>query len=386
MTSAIPPQSSRPEKGGGSRRLTAVGLVTGAVVVLATLMTFERLGSREEQSPTRPSKGAAGPTTSESSAKAPWPSRSGAVPLEGPTGLRLLVADVPPFVLDLDRESAQRITRLPTGGDRGVSVVPVGKDALLFSYRFCNGCRAGPSVYLVRRGSTAAAPLATPSEVVPARDGEGVWTFHRHAHRCTIREIGLDGRPVRSARHVSCRVSLVAELPTGLLVSYIGPGGTDAHNALILPDTGVLRLRYQQAQPVVGNLLLTGLDRRTPLRLHDIGSGATHRLRWPSRPDYSLGDVTGDPNGRLAIVEFAKFSPEHRVDMWLLDTQTHRWKRLPGMPARIVPKATDVEWSLDGRVVILSGNVLGVWRPGSRHLAVGQVRPSKQPGSNFVVW
>jgi hypothetical protein len=72
--------------------------------------------------------------------------------------------------------------------------------------------------------------------------------------------------------------------------------------------------------------------------------------------------------------------------MWLLDTQTHRWEHLPGMPAHIVPKATDVEWSADGRVVILSGNVLAVWRPGSPQLAVGQVRPTKQPGSNFVVW
>jgi hypothetical protein len=74
------------------------------------------------------------------------------------------------------------------------------------------------------------------------------------------------------------------------------------------------------------------------------------------------------------------------LDIWLLDTQTHRWEHLPGMPARIVPKATDVEWTTDGRVVILSGNVLGVWRPGSRHLAVGEVRPSKQPGSNVVIW
>jgi hypothetical protein len=302
------------------------------------------------------------------------------VPLESPTGLRLLVADVPPFVLDQDRGTAQRITGLSPGGDSGVSVVPVGEDALLLSYRFCKGCRA--AVYLVRRGSTAATRLATTWEAVPSSDGEGVWMFSRDAHQCTIREIGLDGRPLRTARHVSCRLSLVAELPTGLLVSYTGSG----RNALITPDTDVVRLRYQQAQPVVGNLLLTGIDRRTPLLLRDVGSGASHRLRWPSRPDYSLGDVTGDPNGRFAIVEFAKFSPEHRVDMWLLDTATRRWQHLPGMPAGIVPKATDVAWTADGRVVILSGNVLGVWRPLEPRIAARRVRPPQQPGSEFVVW
>jgi hypothetical protein len=120
--------------------------------------------------------------------------------------------------------------------------------------------------------------------------------------------------------------------------------------------------------------------------LRDVRSGAGHRLPWPSGPAYSLAEVTGDPSGRLAIVRFARFSPRHMLEMWLLDTRTYRWEHLPGMPARIVPKATDVEWSADGRVVILSGDALGVWRPGSPHLAVGRVRPTKQPGSNFVVW
>jgi hypothetical protein len=351
VTSAIPPQSSRPEKWGGSRRwLTTVGLVMVGLVVLGALITFNRLGGREEQRPTHPTRSATHTTAPDSPSEAPWPSRSGAVPLEGPTGLRLLVADVPPFVLDLDGGSAQRVTGLSTGGDRGVSVVPVGKDALLFSYRFCRGCRAGPSVYLLRRGSTAATRLATTSEVVPSRDGEGVWTLSRRdAHQCTIRENGLDGRPLRNPQQASCRAALIAELPSGVLVSYTGPGGTDAHNALIKPDGDVIRLRYQQAQPVVGNLLLTGIDRRMPLLLHDVGSGASHRLRWPSRPDYALGDVTGDPNGRFAVVEFAKFSPEHRIDMWLLDTATRRWQHLPGMPARLVPKATDVAWTAVSR-------------------------------------
>jgi hypothetical protein len=110
---------------------------------------------------------------------------------------------------------------------------------------------------------------------------------------------------------------------------------------------------------VVGNLVLSGADRHTPLILHDLGTGASSRLRWPSRPDYGLGEVSGDPNGRLAIVEFAKYSPEHRVDLWLLDTRTRRWQHLPGMPAPMVPKITDVQWTTDGRVVVPGGQPAG---------------------------
>jgi hypothetical protein len=185
---------------------------------------------------------------------------------------------------------------------------------------------------------------------------------------------------------VSCRIGLVAELPAGLLVNATSAGGSDWHGALLRPDGAIVRVGDPQAQPVVGNLVLSGADRHTQLVLHDLGSGASSRLRWPSRPDYGLGEVTGDPNGRLAIVEFAKYSPQHRVDLWLLDTRTRRWQHLPGMPAPMVPKITAVQWTAAGGVVLLAGNLLAVWRPDAPRLAVTRVRPPKQPGGNFLIW
>jgi hypothetical protein len=305
-----------------------------------------------------------------------------------PTGLRLLVADASaPFVLDVDQATTQPITGLPTDRDRGVSVVPVAPGALVVSFRSCDRCWPGSSVYLVRRGSTTATRLGAVLQVVASRDGQGLWTLSRRdASGCVIHQVGLDGRPRRAARQVSCRTGLVAELPAGLLVNSVGAGGRDWHGALLGPDGGIVRLGDPQAQPVVGNLVLSGADRHTPLILHDLGTGASSRLRWPSRPDYGLGEVTGDPNGRLAIVEFANYSPQHRVDLWLLDTTTRRWRHLPGMPAPMVPKITDVHWTADGRVVVLSGNLLAVWRPGQPRLAVGRVPPPKHPGGNFLIW
>ncbi len=364
-------------------------------MIVVAVLAVGWMVPRPRPGPTRPGLAAAtslsAPTLGPSTM--PQPSRHGAlplggVPLVGPTGLRLLIADAPaPFVLEVDRGTIQPITGLPTDGERGVSVLPVGNDALVLSSRICDRCRPDSSVYLLRRGSTTATRLGTALQVVPSRDGQGWWMLSgQEASRCTIGEVGLDGRSRRAARQVSCRTGLVAELPAGLVVSAMGAGGRDWHGALLRPGGGIVRLGDPQAQPVVGNLVLGGADRHTPLVLHDVGTGASARLRWPSRADYGLGEVTGDPNGRLAIVEFANYAPEHRLDLWVLDTTTRRWQHLPDMPAPMVPKATDVQWTADGGVVLLSSNLLAVWRPGEPRLAVGRVQPPKQPGGNFLIW
>jgi hypothetical protein len=297
------------------------------------------------------------------------------------------VGDAPaPFVLDLERGTVQPITGLPAAGERGVSVHPLGMDALVLSSRLCRRCQPGPGLYLVRHGSRAATRLGRALQAVPSRDGRALWTLSRQgALHCAIRKLDLDGRPVRADRRVHCRTGLVAELPAGLLVRSSGPGGSDAHSALLEPDGGVVRREDSQAQPAVGTLVLTGSDRRT-LRLENVRTRSSHRLRWPSGPDYELSEVVGQPNGRLAAVEFATYSPLHRVDLWLLDTRSRRWQHLPGMPRRLVPKITETRWTAGGRLVILSGDLLAVWRPGEPRLAAARVRPSTQPGTGFVVW
>jgi hypothetical protein len=232
----------------------------------------------------------------------------------------------------VDRRSAQPITGLPTDGDRGVAVTAVGSEALVASIRFCERCRDGDGTYVVRHGSTAATRLGSTSAAIGSRDGEGVWLLSRRGRSCTIREVGLDGRLRRAAQPIACRTELIAELPAGLLVSSVGPLGRDAHSALLEPTGQVVRVGAPGVQPVVGNLVLSGADRHTPLVLHDVSTGAKRTLSWPSRRMYELAEVTGDSGGRFAIVRFARFSPEHRLDMWVLDTQSRRWQHLPACP------------------------------------------------------
>ena len=365
--------------------------IAGLAVVVGMVVALVAVGpSWQQREPSRLAPAGRGSGSAPSSARSSEsrPSSRAAAVDDATAALRLLVADAPaPFVLDVDRGSVERVTGLPADGRRDVSVLPVGKHALVLSHRSCAGCRWLSSVYLLRHDSTTAAPLAAALQAVPSRDGESVWMLSRlDARHCTIAKIGLDGRPQRRPRPVRCRAGLVAELPAGLLIEYSGPLGSDTHNALLTPSGRSVRLRYDEARPVVGNLVLTGADRRTPLLLHNVRTRARVRLRWPSKPDYSLGEVTGDRNNRLAIVEFAKYSPEHRLDIWLLDSETGRWQHLPGMPGRLIPKVTDIKWTADGRVVILSSDVLAAWRPGETRLAMRRVNRPTQPGIQVVIW
>jgi hypothetical protein len=144
------------------------------------------------------------------------------LPITGRTRLRLLVASDPrPFLLDLDQDSVQPVTGLPTDGERVVSVLPVGEHAVIVSDRVCTSCRPpGPEVYGIWRGSTTAVRLGSPQEVVAVREGRAVWLLgHQTTTACTLRQVGLDGRLRRPARPVSCTTKLLGELPAGLLVA-----------------------------------------------------------------------------------------------------------------------------------------------------------------------
>jgi hypothetical protein len=350
------------------------GVVLAAALVVAATVFGAALWRQETNGPA---------SVAESSS----PSRPSAAVQPEPA-LRLLVADAPaPLVVDVDEGTTARVSRLPTRGDRSVGVAAVGQDALLLAYRFCPRCR-DIGVYVLRHGTTSATRLATALQAVPSQDGRGAWLLQRRRGgpgRCRLTEIDLVGQARGAPILVGCRLGLVADLPAGLFVSSTGALGRNAHSAVIERDGDVRPYADPYARPVVGDLVLSGSGPGSPLVLRDMGTGANHSLRWPSRRGFGLGEVSGAPDGRHAVVGFARYSP-YRLDLWLLDTQTRRWRHLPGMPARLVPKATDVEWTPDGRVVVLSEGTVRVWRPGETTMETRRMPSGRRPGSQFIVW
>jgi hypothetical protein len=322
------------------------------------------------------------------------------VPLSTATGLRLLIAKDPaPFLFDVDRGTVQPVTGLPTQGDRVVWVLPVGKDAVVVSDRTCKDCREA-RVYRVQHDTTVATRLGTAREVVAASDGRAVWMLSDQGPtHCTLRNVGLDGRPRRPARPIPCTTQLVGETSAGLLITTgSSADGSDWHSALVNPAGGITRLRFPGAQAVAdhGRLVLSSAEPRDPLTLADLRSSTSYRLSWPSQLDFGIDEVRVHPSGRLVVVGFADpalSSGGQGLDEWLLDTTTRRWRHLPDMPAQVALKFTSMNWTSDGRLVFLAqtadlGDVVAVWRPSQPRIAVRQIKLPKRGGSSdsFVVW
>jgi hypothetical protein len=202
-------------------RRTRVEAGAGVVVVVALVALAAGSFQRQEEPSAQVRAPSTTPAPSTTADRRGFRPLAG-VPLAGPTRLRLLVASEPtPFVVDLDQDSVQPVTGLPTDGERVVSVLPVGEHAVIVSDRVCTSCRpSGPEVYGIWRHSTTAVRLGSAQEVVAARDGRAVWLLgHQNTTSCTLGKVGLDGRPRRPARPVSCATTLLGELPAGLLVA-----------------------------------------------------------------------------------------------------------------------------------------------------------------------
>jgi hypothetical protein len=380
-----------------ARVAAGAGVVVLAVLVALAAVSFQGHGGPSPRL-VSPSSTPASSTTA-----APGEGRPLAgVPLAGRTRLRLLVARDPrPYVVDLDQGRVEPVTGLPTEGERVVSVLPVGEHAAIVSERVCASCRpAAPEVYGIRRASTTAVRLGTAQEVVAARDGRAVWLLgHQTATSCTLRQVGLDGRPRRPVWPVSCMTTLLGELPAGLLVaSGTSEDPWERLPSLIDHHGHRTRLGFPAADllAATGQLVLTSAEPLAPLILTDLRRGVSWRLGWPSRLRGGTHIAAVHPNGRDIAVGFHGLAAPGKAgyDLWLLNTATRRWRHLPDLPAAdVVAKAIDMAWTRDGRLVVLTGTaalgqVVAVWRPGQPRLALRPVRlPEPNPGtSTLAIW
>jgi hypothetical protein len=301
------------------------------------------------------------------------------------------------LVVDLDRHRVQPETGLPTGGEPVVSVLPVGGHAVIVSERVCTGCQQAVEVYGIWRGHTTAVQLGRAQEVAAARDGQAVWLLgQRTPTACTLREVGLEGRLQRPPWPVPCTTTPHAELPADLLVAT----GT-AHDPWERP-TSLLdqaghrtRLGFPAANllAATGQLLLTSAEPQAPLTLTNLASHRSWRLGWPTRLRGGTHIAAVHPNGRDIAVGFHGLAApgEEGYDLWLLNTASRRWQHLPDLPAAdVAVKATDLAWTRDGRLVVLTGTathgqVVAVWRPGQPRLALRPLElPEPSPGTNTL--
>jgi hypothetical protein len=311
------------------------------------------------------------------------------VPLRGSTGLRLLVANSPPFILNVDTGRITRISGLKIGDNVVLTVFAVGRHAIVWLDR--NRPRTTfprAEIYVVRRGATRATRLATAWEVASAADGSAVWLKrYDDARHCTLREVLLDGTERQSPRPVACSARLVDAGAGAVLVD-----GTSVRD----PSTRETLLVAPDLWAMVGDYAITSEGSQGPFTVSHLRSGERWPLRNPSRIADQGGADEAAVETRRQLVALSYSNPAYGLtqvtDTWLLDPTTRRLRPLPDMPAIVSIKRTSMEWTSDGRLVLLAKtegrNVVAVWRPGQKRIRVRPVRlPVRNSGSDaFVVW
>jgi hypothetical protein len=314
------------------------------------------------------------PASSAASARDPVP--LGGIALTGATGLRLVIADNPPRVLDVDTGRVTRLRGSPTLTHPVLWVVGVsGRGAVVMA-----GAGSEADAYGVSGPSARAVSLGKARNVWPA-EGRAVW-LQRSAGRsaCSLRKVGLNGRRIRGPRPFPCATRSDGAGPAGVVVG---------RTRVLDPSTGrtVFRARWGVVAVARRHLVLAGPDKQ--FTLVDRVAGSEKRLAWPS----ILAGMDAPavyPTGRYVALAFAdpawNGGGQQVLDVWLLDTATAELTQLPSMPAFVSLKRTSMAWTDDGRLVLLGESrrkLVAVWRPGQPRLAVKQVRlPEPSAGSD----
>lgn len=299
-------------------------------------------------------------------AREPGPLRG--VPLRGETGLRLLIAGDPLFVLDVDSGRASPVGGLPARRRGVLSVVGVGgRGAVAVA-----GVGPAGTLYAVRGRGTRLAYVGPQSDVAPANDGRSVWVkSFANRSRCALRRLRLDGRPLGAPRSFPCATTIYPGGSLGLVVN---------RTRVLDPFTGrtVLKTRWGVLAAAGERLVLAGPGKE--FTLLDATSHTQRRLRWPSIVT-ELDQPAVDPRGRFVALAFADPAwngGNQALDVWLLDTKTGELTQLPGMPAFVALKRTNMAWTHDGRLVLLAESggkeIVAIWRPGRQRLALRTVQ------------
>ena len=337
----------------------------------------------------------------------PLPRLTGRV-LTGPTGLLIVAAgnEGAPFILDVDHQTVRSVPGLGVPLRRATAQSP-----LVGSLRPASGgvmadvehARSHAEFVIAADGAVrhiATVVTHARDSTLAARDADGTWVLMwPRRGRCTLRLVP----GTRPAVPVACG-SLAADTTAGVWTAradqwtIVDPltGRSRAHTVVTPPaDPG--DQVGDQVFPLHGDRALETLGQRSDsvsgdqpgtLGLVSLIGGHRRQLVWPSYFGEIIS-VVPEPHGPLVAVDFgspAYPGPAQAEDLWMLDTTTGAFTHLPGYPARVDIKFSDIAWTSDERLVIIAQGggrtVLGVWKPGQTTLRLRTV-PSRD-GYHFV--
>jgi hypothetical protein len=298
------------------------------------------------------------------------------LPLSGTSHLHLLVADNPPFVVDVDTGRFTPL-RAPVAMRHGVLwVTAAAGDAGVIVAGHPKG-----QIYGVGARRARLIFLGRGSAVVPSSAGRSVWIKSKAGSACRLRQVALDGHQIGQASSLACSATIESAGSLGLVYSRV---------RVVDPLTGrtLLRTRYGVIAAAGNRLVLAGPGRR--FTLLNTATGSQKKLAWPSVLT-GLDAPSADDQGRRVALAFANpawaGTGKQALDVWILDTRTGGLSHLPGMPTFVDLKFTSMDWTTDGRLVILGETdhegFVAVWRPGAAKLRIKRLRlPERTSGSD----
>ena len=344
--------------------------------------------------------------------KEPLPRLTGPA-FAAPTHLRIVVGSyTPPFILDVDRGTVRSVSGLGLGSGTSqwspranlLTAVPGGALTAVW-HNPCQHCGGYSVLYLiasdgsVRRLATVGAS-AGPVPVA-ARGAAAIWMVNRpRGGPCTLALVPSRQRGVRvPCGRVETQTQAGVWIATANRELIVNPLTGTTVASIALPPVNPASVATTVVYPLAGSLALESVGphyggqdggRFDRLSLIDLRGGQRRNVVWPSYFGDIL-DVAAEPSGPLVAVDFgspAYPGPAQAEDIWMLDTNTGKFTHLPGYPAQVDIKFSDIAWTSDNRLVIVAHGggraVLGIWRPGQARLPL-RTLPARNGYWGFVL-